>query len=102
MAEPNANKSFWGFVWYVMNNPYKALGGMTNRDFLEMANLYALANAGAITEACTRANGELTVPAGTYTDAEFPDASGGSSSVTATNTVVAINQAYYPEEHQSA
>lgn len=107
MAEPNANKTFWSFVWYLMNSPNKA--GLNRQDIHLMAEKFADANSGAITDA--------TDPGGTYTDAEWPDKDGGSSSITAignsstdiTGNVrwdlvdpasqVTLDQAYWPETH---
>ncbi len=79
----NANSTHWAFLWYVKNNPFKALGGMTNDDLDNMSALFIDANA------------ELSTTA-TYTDAEFP---GG---ITAAATQAAIDQANFPEKHKSA
>lgn len=89
----DANKGFWAFVFYLKNNPFKSAGGMTNDDIDNMAETFAAANSTEITDA--------TQQLGTFTNYEWPDASGGASSLTAIGTTASINAAHYPEEHQS-
>lgn len=102
--------TFWAFVWYVSNNPHKT--EMTRQDIQNMARLFAGANSTEITDA--------TDPGGTYTDVEWPDASGGASSITAignSSTDIAgtvrwdlidqaskatLDQAHYPEKHRNS
>ena len=79
----SANDIFWSYDWYIMNNPFKATGGMTNDDLTAMRDLFIAANA------------ELSTTA-SYSSAEFPGA------ITAAATVVAINQSIYPEKHVGA
>lgn len=89
-----ANDIFWGFVFYIQNNQWKGPGGMTNDDITNMANLFADANSTEITDA--------TQPGGTFTDVEWPDASGGASSITAIATEASIRRAQFPEKHRGA
>jgi hypothetical protein len=102
--------TFWAFVWYVSNNPYKT--NMTRQDIQAAARLFAAANSTEITDA--------TDPGGTYTDIEWPDASGGASSITAIGnsstdksgnvrfdlidqaSKATLDQAQFPEKHRGA
>ena len=106
-----ANKTFWAYTWYLMNNPYKK--SPSREDIHKMAEMFAAANSTEITDA--------TDPGGTYTGIEWPDASGGASSITAIGnsstftedsvskvnweiidptSQVTLDQAQYPEKHQ--
>ena len=105
MAAPSANETFWGFVWYVTHNPTKTFGGMTQDDFLAMADVYQKVNTDAITDALTKTTGGgWVIPAGAYTDAEYPSTLAtvvaAASSLTATNTTAVTDQAHYPDRHE--
>lgn len=102
--------TFWSYNWYIMNNPYKT--PLTRQDIHEMAEMFANANSTEITSA--------TDPGGTYTDIEWPDLSGGASTITAignsstdiTGNVrwdlidqaskATLDQANYPERHKGS
>lgn len=105
--------TFWAYNWYIMNNSYKL--PLTRKDIHLMAEMFAAANSTEITSA--------TDPGGTYTDIEWPDASGGASSIgavgntttTTENSVskvdweivnqasrATLDQAQYPERHQGS
>jgi len=107
--------TFWAFVWYIMNNPYKKK--LTRQDIHEMAEMFAAANQ---TELST------SDPGGTYgagaaaTNIEWPDKNGGASTITAignsstdrTGNVAwdivdqasqaTLDQAYYPRRHKGS
>ena len=85
--------TFYAYNYYLKHNPYKSAGGMTNDDIDTMAKLFADANSTEITT--------TTDPAGTYTDIEWPDGSGGASSITAIASAASIDRAHYPEKHFS-
>ena len=86
--------TFYAFLHYLKNNPFKSAGGMNNGDIDAMAKLFSDANSTEIT-----ATADTTAVDGTYTDIEWPDASGGASSITAKRDTPTINQAHYPEKH---
>ncbi len=100
----DANKTFWSFVWYLMNNPDKK--NPSRQDIHRMAELFADTNSDEITDA--------TDPGGTYTEIEWPGANGvtavGNSSTFTEDSVskvdwalinsasqVTLDQAAYPE-----
>lgn len=83
MAAASADVTFWAFVWYVQHNPFKSVDAMTETDFQNLANAYALENSDTLT---------ATDP-GTYTNVVYPGA------VTASNTEAVTNQCDYPEKH---
>ena len=62
----DANKTFWSYNWYIMNNPNKA--NLSRQDIRKMALLFADTNSDEITDA--------TDPGGTYTEIEWPGANG--------------------------
>ncbi len=100
MAAPNANETFWAFIWYITHNPHKTFVSMTENDLFAATHLFQLENTDAITDALTRTTGGgWVIPDGTYTDAEYPSLSeaAGSSTLTATNTIETTDQARYPE-----
>ena len=109
----DANKTFWSFVWYIMNNPNKA--NLSRQDIRKMALLFADTNSDEITDA--------TDPGGTYTEIEWPGSNGvtakGNSTTHTDPTVlgatktgiidwefvnpaskVTLDQATYPESYQ--
>jgi hypothetical protein len=102
--------TFWAYNWYIMNNPHKT--NLTRQDIHEMAEMFAAANSTEITSS--------TDPGGTYTGIEWPDASGGASTITAVGnsstditgnvrwdlidqaSKATLDQAQYPEKHRGA
>lgn len=105
----SADVTFWAYNWYLMNNPHKT--HLTRQDIHEMAEMFAAANSTEVTNA--------TDPGGAYTGIEWPDASGGASSISAVGnsstdrtgnvswdiidiaSKVTLDQAHYPERHQT-
>ncbi len=83
----DANDCLWGFYEYVTRNPYKSVEAMTQDDLSNMRDLFIDANQTELS----------STPS--FTVAEFPDASGGSSSISAAASEAAANQAHYPEKH---
>ena len=61
MAASDAVSIFWGFVRYLMGNPYQSIEEMTKKDFIRYAEEYAVANAEDL--------GVGSVAAGCYDDA---------------------------------
>lgn len=111
MTAPNANKTFWGFVWYVIHNPYKSLGGMTKEDFIAMAEAYAVENEDAITGYTGAGYGagikgiaqtSFEANSGALTDVEWPGGTTATAMVTAGMDSVSIQSANYPEKHKGA
>lgn len=82
----SADCIFWGFCWYVRHNPYKTFSGMTEDDFVNMAELFAAENSTELT---------ATDP-GTYTDVEWP------GTITAAQDTASCDQANYPEKHKGS
>ena len=86
----SASHILWGFAWYARHNPYKSMDNMTERDFINMLNLYASAN-----------NSESSIDTsdpGTYTSVYFPDATVTGGTISAAQTTAACDQANYPEK----
>lgn len=106
----STSDTFWAYTWYLMNSPHKS--HPSRQDIYEMAKMFAAANSTEITDA--------TFPAGTFTSIEWPDASGGASTITAIGnsstdrngivnwelvdpaSQVTLDQAHWPEEHQGS
>ena len=107
MTAPNANKTFWGFVWYVINNPYKSLGGMTKEDFLNMAEMYAAENEDAVTDYAASGSKSASQVAfeantGVLTDVEWPGGTTATAMVVDGMTSASIDSANYPDKHKGA
>ncbi len=83
----DANKTFWSYTWYLMNNPNKDT--YTKQDIHKMAELFAATNSDEVTDA--------TDPGGTYTEIEWPGTNGvtavGNSSTTIEDSVTKVNWA---------
>ena len=108
-----ADKVFWGFIFYVKNNPFKSIDNMTENDFDAMVKQFAAVNVtgGPIT-AATAPDYPDHYGYGTVdisTDLYFPkkgsttrwaaDAGGVATSTTFALNMVALKSASYPEEH---
>jgi hypothetical protein len=111
MAAPNANKTFWGFVWYVIHNPYKSVEAMGKQDFINMAEMYAAENEDAITDYQAAGSGAglksaskvaFEANSGVFTDVEWPGGTAATGMVTAGMDSVSIQSANYPEKHKGA
>jgi len=107
MAAPDANKTFWGFVWYVIHNPYKSVEAMGKQDFLDMAEMYAVENEDAITDYVVSGKKSISQVAfeansGVFTDVEWPGGTAATGMVTAGVDSVSIQSANYPEKHKGS
>lgn len=99
-----AGMAFWGFVWYITHNPHKEIGDMTMDDIDDMADLYYVHNASAITETKTYTDIHETNTATAFTGAYYPDlaGSGDAGGIAATTANAAVDQARYPETHRGS
>lgn len=112
-----ADQVFWGFIFYVKNNPHKSMDNMTEDDFDEMVRQYAFVNQTAGITAATAPDfpshygyGVVDLTAGGVTLITFPAAAtatkwaadGAGIVVAATYllNMVAVKQAQYPEDHR--
>lgn len=86
MAAPTADVVFWGFLWWLKNNPYKSIEAMNSDDLDNAAEGFARENSDALSSS----------DPGTYTDLEYPGA------ITAAQTIAACNQSDYFEKHRKA
>ena len=88
--------AFWAFVHYIENNPFKAVGGMTNDDIEAMALRFYATNASII-------NQTRPAVAAAFTNADFPlkDDTDGNG-VAAYRNQVTIDQAEFPESHRGS
>ena len=86
----DANDIFWGFYEYVSRNPFTEVNAMTVDDFAAMRDLFIDANQTELS----------STPS--FTVAEFPDKSGGASSISAAASDAAANQAQYPLKHRAS
>lgn len=107
-----ADQTFWGFVMYVTNNPFKSIDNMTEDDFWAMVEQFAAVNvtASTITVATDRALadyygygavdfGTLDFPKKNGTTSRWAtDGAGVACSTTYALNMTAVKQASYPEE----
>ena len=100
-------QTLWGFVQYVMSNPKKTFGGMTEQDFVNMAVLYADANNmgsdGIAIPGTDRTGPYLgdAAAANLFSLCFWPKPAGGTSAVAQYGTKVSANIAHYPEQHRA-
>lgn len=105
-----ANKIFWGFLFYVRENPYKSVEEMTWDDLYEMAKLFAVVNAtsGTLTAATAQSHANEGFGVVDFsTDVDFPkyaaatryatDGAGLDASTTLAANRLLCGQAMYPE-----
>lgn len=101
-------QTLWGFVQYVMSNPFKDFGNMTEQDFVDMAVLYADANDmqsdGIAIPSTDRIGPYLgdTANSNIFTLCYWPKKGGGTSTVVQIGTEVSADIAYYPEQHKGS
>lgn len=82
--------TFWAFVHYVKNNPFKSVESMNEDDFDAMAEGFTRENAAEF----PAATGADTIAVdGTYTDIAWP------GNIQAVRDEATCNQADYPEKH---
>lgn len=111
------SKAFWGFIFYVKNNPFKSIDNMTENDFDEMVRQFAAVNetTGAITPATApdaaghygygdvNIAGDLHFPKKGSTGATptrwAATDTGVDCSTTYALNMAALKEASYPEEH---
>jgi hypothetical protein len=106
-----ADQTFWGFVMYVTNNPYKSMDDMTLDDFWEMVKQFAAVNVTASTITVATARdladyygygavdfGTLDFPKQGTTSRWATDGNGVACSTTYALNMAAVKQASYPEE----
>ncbi len=70
---------FWGFVRYIINNPYQSIETMTKKDFIGYVEEYAVANAAELAVSSTAAGAyddALATTGTAYTDLQLPGVSG--------------------------
>ena len=110
----SGDKTFWGFIFYVKNNPFKSIAAMNEDDFDAMVKAYAAVNTGQVTMTVATAKdypdyygyGAVDVS----TDLHFPakgtsgarwaaDNAGVDTSTTYALNIAAVKTASYPEEH---
>lgn len=79
MGTANRKPLFWCFIRYVLGNPHQSIEEMTKKDFITLAEDYAIANKEEISISNTVATAydAALVTAGTaYTDIQLPGVSG--------------------------
>ena len=102
MAASNMITIFWGFVRYLMNNPYQSIEEMTKKDFLRYVEEYAVANAEDLDVAGGGAaecyDDALVTAATLYDDLQLPGVTGADfdSANTFAKKVTAFSKATYP------
>lgn len=113
-----ADKVFWGFIFYVKNNPFKSIDNMTENDFDAMVKQFAAVNVtnGPITAAKAPdladyyGYGTVDISGAGAAALHFPkkgdagvrwalDNAGVDVSTTYALNMVALKSASYPEEH---
>lgn len=87
------DQTFWGFLWWLRNNPHKSVEAMTEDDLDAMVLAFVTVNE-------TLCTFSLTDPAA-YGTLEYPQKDGLSdgAGVTAAKTQAIINQSHYPDTH---
>lgn len=112
----NANKVFWGFLFWVKHNPYKSVESMTWEDLYEMAKQFAAVNATSATLTAATALTHANLGFGVVdfsTDVDFPkkgtapalyatDGNGVDASTTYALNKTACQQSQYPDQHQGS
>jgi len=111
----SANKTFWGFLFWLKHNPYKSIEAMTWPDLHEMAKQFAAVNATAQTlTAAADINGanEGFGVVDFSTDIDFPkkaattrwatDGNGVAPSTTLAANKLLCEQSSYPDELQGS
>ncbi len=89
------DQTFWGFLWWLKNNPYRSIEALTERDLDAIVLAFVTVNE-------TLCTFSLTDP-GAYGTLEYPQKDGLSdeAGVTAAQTLAVINQSHYPQQHYS-
>lgn len=105
------DKVFWGFIFYVKNNPFKSIDNMTENDFDEMVRQYAAVNESAPITAATAPDypdhygygtvdiaGDLYFPKKGTTTRWAADTAGVATAATHALNMAALKSASYPED----
>lgn len=89
------DQTFWGFLWWLRNNPHKSVEAMTADDLDAMVKAFVTVNE-------TLCSFSLTDP-GAYGTLEYPQKDGltDGAGVTAAQTQAIIEQSHYPDTHYS-
>ena len=103
MGTATAVSLFWGFVRYVINNPYQSIESMTKQDFIRYAEEYAVANAAELAVSSTAAGAyddALYTAATAYTDVQLPGVTGADldTATTLATKETVFKSATYPGE----
>lgn len=102
MAASNMITIFWGFVRYLVNNPYQSIEEMTKKDFLRYVEEYAVANnedldvsGGGAAECYDNA---LVTTGTLYNDLQLPGVTGADfdNANTFAKKITAFSKATYP------
>ena len=79
MADCDPQALYWGFIRYVLGNPHQSVEQMTKKDFITLAEDYAIANKEEVSTSNTVAttyDDALVTTATAYTDLQLPGVSG--------------------------
>ncbi len=85
------DQTFWGFLFWLKNNPHKSVEAMTEKDLDAMVLAFTTVNV----TLCTFS----TADPGSYGTLEYPQKGGLSdgNGVTAAQTQAVIDQSHYPD-----
>lgn len=83
MSAPSADVCFWGFLWWLKNNPHQSIEELTETDLEALATAFAVENSDALSAA----------DPGTYTDLEWP------GTITAAQNTASCEQSKYSKQH---
>lgn len=105
MGTASSVNLFWGFVRYIINNPYQSIETMTKKDFINYTEEYAVANAAELAVGATAAGSyddALQTAATPYTDVQLPGVSGADldTAITLATKEAVFSQATYPGVQQ--
>lgn len=106
MADTDPARLYWGFIRYVLGNPHQSIEQMTKKDFITLAEDYAIANKEEVGEnvVATCYDVCLVTAATAYTHLQLPGVSG--ADLDAANTLakkqVIFDAATYPGDQQVA
>lgn len=91
-----ADQTLWGFRWWLIHNPVKTFGSMTQDDFDNAFNAFVAVNvtAGTLSTSDPGSYGTLDFPKKATSTRYATDGSG----VAAAQTVAACEQSLYPDQ----
>lgn len=101
MADMDPQALYWAFIRYVLGNPFQSIEEMTRKDFITLAEDYAIANKEEVSVSGTVATtyDAALVTAGTaYTDLQLPGITGADfdAATTFATKQALFNVATYP------